>query len=43
MTWGILVRRVLSGYTMVCTFYITARQATTWNLPPLGNQWFPWQ
>lgn len=34
---------VLALYAIVCTGYITMREARNWNLPALGEKWIPWQ
>ncbi len=36
------VRRLLTTYTIACTFYILFREVATWSLPPLGDKLFPW-
>ena len=37
------LRWVLALYAIVCTGYITMREARNWNLPALGEKWIPWQ
>jgi hypothetical protein len=36
------LRWVLALYAIVCTGYITMRAARDWNLPALGQKWWPW-
>jgi hypothetical protein len=36
------LRWTLALYAIVCTGYITIREARHWNLPPLGQKWIPW-
>jgi len=37
------LRWVLALYAIVCTGYITMREARHWHLPALGEKWIPWQ
>ena len=37
------LRWVLALYAIVCTGYITMREARHWHLPALGERWIPWQ
>jgi len=37
------LRWVLALYAIVCTGYITMREARRWHLPALGEKWIPWQ
>jgi len=36
------IRWSLALYTIVCTGYITIREAQHWNWPALGQKWIPW-
>lgn len=39
---GLFVRRLLTSYTIPCVVYLYLREATSWQLPPLGGKPFPW-
>lgn len=36
------LRWVLSGYTIICTGYLTVQAAYGWQWPRIGEEWFPW-
>lgn len=38
----LVIRRILTCYTISCTLYLTVREASHWRLPPLGTKPFPW-
>ncbi len=40
--WALFVRRLFTTYTILCIGYLYLREATTWELPPLGGKAFPW-
>ncbi len=40
--WTLFVRRLLTTYTILCVGYLYFREATAWQLPPLGGKLFPW-
>lgn len=39
---ALVMRRFLTCYTMPCVFYLWVCDATTWNLPKLGDKLVPW-
>jgi len=36
------VAAILSCYTLSCLVYLAIKRAQFFNLPPLGDKWFPW-
>jgi hypothetical protein len=42
LAWTLIVRRLLSAYTILCVGYLYALEAWTLQLPPLGGKLFPW-